>query len=398
MKALLNVWAQEYRNIFSDYGVLLIFYGAVLFYPIFYPIPYSNEVLKETPVAIVDLDQTALSRQVVRMLDANELIQVASRATSMAQAQQQFYDRKVYGIILVPKDFERKILRGDQGSIVTYEDAGYFLIYRQVATGIAQTLGTLSAGIRIKRMSAQGFLPEQAMAAAIPLPVISYPLFNPSGGYASYIVPPVLILILQQTLLIGIGMLGGTAREYGAPHYLRTSRNRNNPVVSLLLGKAGAYFSLYILHAVFFFGVLFRFYQYPQRGELLVLLWFILPYLLAVIFLGMAIASLFRVREVAMMVLLFSSIPILFLSGFAWPAGSIPGWLVVIAHLIPSTAGIDGFLKIFQMGATLRDVLGDWFLLWGLSALYFILAWVVWTRLWHKEAGTGPQQKLERAG
>ncbi len=389
MKALLKVWAQEYRNIFSDYGVLLIFYGAVLFYPIFYPIPYANEVLKETPLAIVDLDQTALSRQVVRMLDAHELIRVASRPADMTQAQQQFYERKVYGIILVPKDFERTILRGDQGSIVTYADAGYFLIYRQVATGIAQTLGTLSAGIQIKRMSAQGFLPEQAKAAAIPLPVISYPLFNRSGGYASYIVPPVLILILQQTLLIGIGMLGGTAREYASPHYLYAARDQAGRILPLILGKAGAYFSLYILHSVYFFGVLFRLYQYPQQGDLLVVLWFVLPYLLAVIFLGMAIASLFRVREVAIMVLLFSSVPILFLSGFAWPAGSIPGWLFAIAHLIPSTAGIDGFLKLFQMGATMHDVLGDWFLLWGLAALYFILAWVLWTRL---------MKKAERAG
>lgn len=387
MRSLLKVWAQEYRNIFSDYGVLLIFYGAVILYPIFYPIPYANEVLKETPVAVVDLDQTEMSRQVVRMLDAHELIRVATRPTDMAEAQQQFYERKVYGIILIPKDFERTILRGDQGSIVNYADASYFLIYRQVLTGISETLGTLSAGIQVKQMMAKGLLQEQAMATAIPLPLISFPLFNPSGGYASYIVPPVLILILQQTLLIGIGMLGGTAREYSSPHYLCVAQNRSNRVLPLILGKAGAYFSLYILHSVYFFGVLFRFYHFPQRGDLLAALCFILPYLLAVIFLGMAIASLFRVREVAIMVLLFSSIPILFLSGFAWPAGSIPGWLFAVAHLIPSTAGIDGFMKLYQMGATMHDVLGEWFLLWGLAALYFILAWMLWSRLMKRGQG-----------
>ncbi len=57
---------------------------------------------------------------------------------------------------------------------------------------------------------------DQALAARDPLPVVDRPLYNPAEGYASYIVPSILVLILQQTLLIGIGLLGGTAREQGA--------------------------------------------------------------------------------------------------------------------------------------------------------------------------------------
>lgn len=381
MKALLQAWAQEYRNIFSDFGVLLIFFGAILFYPLFYPIPYSNEVLKENPVAAVDLDHSDLSRKVIRMLDANQFICIASRPDSLVEAQKKLFERKVDGIVVIPQGFQRKIFRGEQGVIVTYADAGYFLIYRQIVTGISQIVGTLSMGIQVSRLTATGLLPEQAMAAATPLKLISYPLFNRPGGYSSYIVPPVLILILQQTLLIGIGMLGGTAREYHASHYLSVGWEKKSGLISTILGKAGAYFSLYILHSVFFFTIIFRLHQYPQRGDLLVLLWFIVPYLLSVIFLGMALASLFRIREVAMAVLVFTSIPILFLSGFAWPAGSIPGSLTFFAHFIPSTAGIDGFLKLYLMGATMRDTMADWCVLWGLVIFYFTLAYLAWARI-----------------
>jgi len=394
MKALLQAWAQEYRNIFSDFGVLLIFFGAILFYPLFYPIPYSNEVLKENPIAAVDLDHSDLSRQVIRMLDANQFIWITSRPDSMIEAQQKLFERKVDGIVVIPQDFQRKIFRGEQGVIVTYADAGYFLIYRQIVTGVSQIVGTLSVGIQVNRLTAKGFMPEQAMAAAIPLNLISYPLFNRPGGYSSYIVPPVLILILQQTLLIGIGMLGGTAREYRASHYLSAGWDGKSGLISTILGKAGAYFSLYLLHSVFFFTIIFRLHQYPHRGDLLVLLWFIVPYLLSVIFLGMALASLFRIREVAMAVLVFTSIPILFLSGFAWPAGSIPGSLTFFAHFIPSTAGIDGFLKLYLMGATMRDTMTDWCVLWGLVIFYFSLAYLAWARILKVYAPTSGRTRV----
>ena len=75
-----------------------------------------------------------------------------------------------------------------------------------------------------------------------------------------------------------------------------------------------------------------------------------------------------------MVALSFTSIPALFLAGFSWPVESIPQWLRTLSFLIPSTVGIDGFLKLNIMGATLREVGPQWMILWGLSILYFVLA------------------------
>ncbi len=340
MKTLFQVWMNEYRTIFSDFGILLVFFGAIIIYPFFYPLPYTNEVLKDIPVAVVDMNHSQLSHKLTRMMDSNELVFVATRDDTFDQAKVSILKGDIGGIVYIPNDFENKVLRGEQASISVYSDASYFLIYKQVLSGIYHSVGTFSAGIEVKRMTARGVMEEQALSARDPLSLISFPLFNPTGGYATYVVPAVLVLMLQQTLLIGVGLLSGTRREKGFGE-------NNNPqsvsIISLILGKSFAYFSIYMVHAVYLFGILFRFYHFPQRGNPLDLILFIIPYLFASIFLAQAISGFFKTREMSMMILLFSSMPALFLSGFSWPKSSIPNWLNQLAMLLPSTTGIDGF-------------------------------------------------------
>ena len=371
MKNFFQVWFNEYTVIFRDIGCLLIFFGAFIIYPLFYPVPYINEVLKNVPVAVVDMNHSQLSHQLTRMIDSSELISVTTKVSTFEQAKALLIKGKVSGIIYIPDTFEKLVLKGEQASISAYSDASSFLIYKQVLSGIYHTVGTFSAGIEIKRLLAHGILPEQAYSARDPLSLISFPMFNSMGGYATYVVPAVFILILQQTLLIGIGLLSGTQTEKGCP---KKTDHQSVSVISLILGKAFAYFSIYMVHAVYLFGILFRFYHFPLRGNPLDLVLFIIPYLFACIFLAQAISGFFKTRETSMIILLFSSMPAIFLSGFAWPKSSMPEWLNHMAMLLPSTIGIDGFLRLSQMGTSLKDIRFDWGILISLTAIYFILA------------------------
>lgn len=379
MKEFVRVLREEFRNIFADKGVLMIFFGAIFFYSIFYPIPYTNEVLKNVPVAVVDLDHSSLSRKLARMVDAHESTAVTAKPANLLEAEQLFFKRKAHGILIIPHDFERKILRKEQSTVTVYSDASYLLYYQQVMTGVGVAAGTLSAGIEIKRMQGGGFTEAQAKEARDPLPLISVALFNPSGGYASYVVPAVLVIILQQTLLIGIGMLGGTAREEREQTFPFATRMPGS-IVAMVLGKGAAYLSIYLFNAAYYFIVLPRLYRFPQRIDPLDLALFVLPFLLAVIFLGLTLSTLFRQRETSMLALMFTSLPALFLAGFSWPKESIPLWLRTVSYLLPSTAGTDGLLRINQMGASLHDVRFDVIVLWGLALLYFFLACIAKNR------------------
>jgi ABC-2 type transport system permease protein len=212
---------------------------------------------------------------------------------------------------------------------------------------------------------------EQACSLRDPLSLISIPMFNPMGGYASYLIPAVFILLLQQTLLVGIGLLSGTEKENKTNE---NSKYQDLSIISIISGKACAYFSIYMIHIAYLFGILFKFYHFPLNATPLSLILFLIPYLFACIFLGQAISYFFKTREMSMVILLFSSMPAIFLSGFAWPKFSMPAWLNHIAILLPSTCGIEGFLKISQTGASLKDIGYDWMVLIILTIIYFILA------------------------
>lgn len=373
MKGIFKVCRDEFRSILSDSGAVLILVGAVIFYSIVYPIPYRPEVLKEVPVVVVDLDRSALSRRFIRMVDAHESIRVASRADTTLQAEHEVLAGRVGGVVVVPKGFERDILRGKQAHVGAFADAGYLLVYRQVITGLLQAARTLSAGIEIRRLRAAGMSEAQSMAARDPLPFVARPLFNPAMGYATYVVPAVLLLILQQTLLIGIGLLSGTGREKAAPGYVSSAGKIS--AFQIVLGKTAAYLLLYALHCGFYFGILYRVYHLPQRADPGTFILFLLPFLIAIILMGLGLSTLFKHRETAMQALLFMSIPAIFLSGFAWPPEATPKWLRVLSYLLPSTAGISGFLRVNQMGASLQQVRFEWLVLWALCVLYLALAW-----------------------
>lgn len=374
--AMLYTWFREYQNIFSDAGVLSLFVLAHLIYPILYPLPFykGHDVVRNVPVAVVDFDKSTLSRQFIRMCDAHENINIVVNHTSLEEAEKDFYNNRINGIVVIPEDFSSNIYSNQKATVSVYCDASYFYLYRQVLTGVKFAASYMSAGIQIQRFQAKGLSRPAAMAARDPVPLMTFPLFNPSNSYTNYLIPALLILILQQTLLIGIGFLGGLSYEKKRYHYFLPVISYKGGIISVILGKAGAYMSIFLLHSIYFFGIIFRFHNLPMKSNLFILMVFIIPFLLAVIFLGISLSTIFRTREMAMLLMLSTSMPFILISGFSWPMLAMPSWLRTIALLLPSTSGIDGFMKISVLGAGLRDVRSEWLILWGLVIIYFLLS------------------------
>jgi ABC-2 type transport system permease protein len=381
--AVKSIWLSEYKRLFSDKGVLLFFVGVQLMYPIIYPIPLHNQHVRELPVAVVDQDNSMMSRQLLRMIDATENMRIAERAQTLDETIQDFYKGTINGMIVIPKDFEKSIIKGERTAVAVYSDARYFMIYRQVYSGVVQAAGVLSAGIEVKKLMAKGIPAAQALNLRDPVPVESVPMYNANGGYGSYLIPAVLIIILQQTLLIGIGMLGGTSRERKALHYLIPDAHKTKSILPVIAGKTLCYLSFYIIHVVYFFGVLFKVYSYPQLASIITIVIYLIPFLLAVIFLALTLSTFFRSRESSVMFLLCTSIPFVLFSGFSWPIDSMPLYLKVIAYCIPTTKGIEGFMRLNMMGAPFSAVFKSWMFLWGLAAVYFVCAALSFRRMLH---------------
>ena len=186
--------------------------------------------------------------------------------------------------------------------------------------------------------------------------------------------PAILIVIIQQTLLIGIGMVGGTWRERGLYKTLIPRGEKRLSVIPIVLSKSTAYLSIYCVTLLYVMGFHYKVFGYPSNGAAGDVVLFLIPYLLSCTFLGIALSSLFRRRENSLLLLLFTSIPFLMLSGASIPQESMPQWLFQLGKIIPSSSGVDGFIRIRTMGATLSEVSVQFWTLWILSGLYFILA------------------------
>lgn len=369
MRAILTICGIELGRVFSLKPAFAVLIIASVIYAAFYPQPYRTEALRDVPIAVVDLDGTDSSRELARRVDASADVAVGGVFPDQASAEREVFNRNLYGILVIPQYFERDLLHQRQSPIALYADASYFLIYQRISGGVTAVARTMGAEIETARLIAFHVDPALAAAAADPMPLTAVTLFNPQGGYATYILPAAFVLILQQTLLIGVGLLGTYRNDA-----LRTGRAASAGPFAIVFGKLLAYVILEAVIVPFYLIVLPYIYNIPRLGTPLSIFIFALPFVLAVSALGMVIAGLFRNPLTVQLVSAALGIPFLFLAGFSWPTEAMPPFLHAIATLLPSTTAINGIVAVSQLGAPLAYVRQPFLILWILTAVYTAIA------------------------
>jgi len=277
-------FVSELKESVTDAGTVLIFIVALILYPMLYSIGYLNQTIRDIPVAVVDMDHSAMSRQYTRMLDATEQISVSCKPGSVREAEQLFYKGTIHGVILIPDNFEKEILCGRQADVTVYCDAGKFFVYKQVYSASAFATATLNAGVEIRSLLAQGRSWDRALNHAEGLNAQFFDLYNPSSGYCTFIVPGILIVVIQQSLLVGIGLLFGKNNE--RRKFIAEGEPIHTSVHSLAmtLGKATAYVVLYLLTTLVTLVLFYHWLSFPEKGSFLTLYIMLVPFLYAVSF------------------------------------------------------------------------------------------------------------------
>ena len=218
---------------------------------------------------------------------------------------------------------------------------------------------------------------RQDEITAYPIEYEDVAMFNPTNGFAAFLIPAVLILIIQQTLLLGIGLSAGTARENNRFKDLVPINRHYNGTLRIVLGKGLSYFMVYALVSVYVLCAVPRMFSLNQIGQPGTLALFILPYLMACIFFAMTASIAIRNRETCMLIFVFTSVPLLFISGISWPGAAIPPFWKYFSYIFPSTFGINGFVRINNMGATLSEIPFEYKALWIQTGFYFLTTcWV----------------------
>lgn len=208
---LCHIWADEMRTIWKDEGVLIFFILVPLFYPLLYSWIYTNEVVREVPVAVVDLSHSKMSRDFIRQFDASPDTRIAAYCNNLEEAKDVIGRQEAFGVLYFPTDFQTNLMRMEQSRVSVFCDMSFMLYYKAIYQTATAVAGNVNSKIQIER--AGNWTDREDEISTKPLDFDEVQIFNATGGYGNFIIPGVLMLIIQQTLLLGVGLSAGTARE-----------------------------------------------------------------------------------------------------------------------------------------------------------------------------------------
>ena len=372
---ILQVWYAEMHQVLHNFGLVIFCILVPLAYPLLYTFVYTNETVREVPVAIVDECHSSLSREFARKVDACSEVEVLYHC-DVAQAQELMRREKIYAYMQIPSCFSQDIADGKQTYIGLYSDMRCMLYYKAALLSATNVSLEMNADIKTNNYL-RPTTDRQAEIMKAPVTNDYVALYNPQSGVASFLIPAVLMLIIQQLLFLSIGTSMGVTREkYNGVGIPSDNEFYRNPLC-IVLGKALFYVPVFMLVGLYMYAGVSDWFSLLSLGDYATFIAFIFPYVLACTLMGIAMSVFFYRSEDAMLLYIFMSVPLLFLSGMSWPVAAEPMFWRYVSWIFPSSFGTHAYARIMGTGATLNEVAFEWRSLWLQCAVYGIIAVLV---------------------
>lgn len=377
---LFKVWRREFRLVFSDMGVIIFFLLLPTAYPIVYTLIYNPEVVKEMPVVVVDKSATARSREFIRTAGQTEGIRIAGYAADMGEAREAMASHECYAIMEIPRDFATRLGNGEQATVPFYADMSLLLRYRQFTVALTDIQLATGVAIAQQKLDDAGLVGQMAEPLTTPIETESVFLGDPTQGFASFIMPGILVLILQQSIVLGVAMLAGGHQERRRLNGGSDPMWVDAPGSAIALGKTLCYLVIFMPMLIYTLHIVPWMFKLPHYGDFFDAVMLMVPLLIASSMFGQAFSVCVTERESSMLVVVFTSVVFLFLSGLTWPRYAMNPLWTAVSDIIPATWGLEGFVRINSDGATLAEEAHPYRMLWLLSAGWFLLASFIQSR------------------
>ena len=368
---VLRVCGRELMLVFRDQGVVIFFLVLNALYPVLYALIYNPEVVRDERVVVVDDNRTAMSRDLVRRMDATQEVAIAGYAANMQEAQEAMHRKACYGILYIPRDFAQSVGRGEQGHVSLYCDMSVMMRYKAMftaLTGVTQAMGGEKMAAVVE--------PVISMSGAV-VENRQVPVGNPAMGIASAVLLFILPLVLQQSMILGIAMLHGGSIE-------RRRRNGGRDPLAVeaspgatIVGKMMCHQIIYVIPVIYVLHYVPLMFGFPQYGNLLHIICLAVPFIVGVSFMGQTLSAVVNERESVFLLFVFSSVVFVFLVGVSWPRYLMSRLWYVVGDCVPSTWMANGYVLMQTNGATLYQVQHPYWMLWLQLPVMFILAYVV---------------------
>ncbi|WP_434724660.1 ABC transporter permease [Mesorhizobium sp. RIZ17] len=305
-----------------------------------------NNDPKSLPAALVATSSDPYTRAMVSALQTTGYYRFDHVAQSAAEAEFLMARGDVSFVVTIPADFARRVERGDNPQILIEADA----TDPSVASGAISTLGTI-AGQALLR--AQGTQDAAREAARGQLDVVVHRRYNPEGVSQYNIVPGLLGVILQMTMVMMTAMALTRETERGTMENLLAMPS--SPA-EIMLGKVLPFLVVGAVQVVVVLVAAKLLFGIPFVGSLTLLLSSVLVFVLSLVLLGYTISTMARSQMQAMQLTFFFFLPSLLLSGFMFPYRGMPGWAQTFGEIFPLTHFLRITRAVMLKGAALPAV------------------------------------------
>lgn len=390
-RSLVQVWAREMKLAYRDKGVLIFFLLLCAVYPLLYSLIYNTEVERDMRVVAIDDCRTQLSRQLIRNIDATPEVKIIGYAANLAEAQELLHTKQCYGIVYVPREFSGNVARRTGAHVVLYSDMSLMIRYKNLlmaVTNVTQEMAFESMGKAIAPVIYNtGSIVESRQV----------PIGNTGMGIASAILLFVLPLVLQQSMILGIGMLHGGSIERRRKNGGVDPEAIDASVSATILGKMLCHLTFYVIPTMYVLYFTPTFFDFPQNSDLIEIMLLSIPYLIGVSLMGQVLQLFVNERESVFLLFAFTSVLFIFLSGASWPRFAMSPLWQAAGDCLPCTWMSNAYVAMQSTDASLSQVARSLLMMWVVAGIMFVLAYILERfvsrpryRTWQRNAAADP--------
>ena len=368
---VLKVCGRELMLVFRDEGVVIFFLLLNAVYPVLYSIIYNPEVVRNEPVVVVDDNRTAMSRELVRRMDATQEVAIIGYAANMQEAQEAMHRKDCYGILRVPRDFGQSVTRGEQGHVLLYCDMSVMMRYKAMftaLTNVTQAMGNERLAAKIEPVFNTGGSVIESRQV---------PVGNPAMGIASAVLLFILPLVLQQSMILGIAMLHGGSIERRRRNGGRDPLAYEAGPAATIIGKMMCHQIVYVIPVIYVLHYVPLMFGFPMFGNILHVICLAVPFIIVVSLMGQTLQAFVNERESVFLLFVFSSVVFVFLTGVSWPRYLMSRLWRVVGDCVPGVWMSNAYVRMQSNGALLSQVSHEYLMLWLQIPVMFILAYLV---------------------
>ncbi len=363
MSSIIKIISDTFKSIGTNIPILIVLILGNVGYGFLYNLLYNTNVYRNAPIAVVDMSQSDISRRFTNYIDATQQVDVVLRTQDYYEAKQKLIENEIIGFLYIPSELKENVMRSEQTECIIYGSTLSFLDYLNISEAVNFASLEINSELLPDMLNSLNMVDLLFLANDKAVNIISEQLYNKSEGYGTYLIPPVMVIIIFQTMMIVVCM-----NEVNSRRYLRTRKYK------VIFGKAFSYVLIYIVFSVFFLGLLPLIFHLPHLGNFLDIAIMMIPYLFASAFFALILSSFFTDAEMPLFFIVVMSVPLVFLTGISYPLELMPWHWKVFHFIIPVAPATMAFVKLDCMGAELIHIRPEMINLWSQCIVYYVIA------------------------